>query len=443
MKQLILVLALISVSLQAQYKINGEMKPAGQYNWVILYKIEGARQVFVKSEEISDGKFSFELPINTKSGSYRVNYKTEGNGFVDFLFNKENIAFKFDPENAQETIEYSKSEENKLYQEYIKNVSSQQYKVDSLQIAYLKNPQVKTANFYDKQLIKIGALHKQYLTKSKGKMVYHFIKATNRFNNPTIAKDPQEYLKKVNEHFFDTIDFDNETLYNSTFLVDRITDYVFYMNYSEDPNKQKELYEKAVTRVLSKTQNVFFKRDLIEFLITQFVNTNEIDFADYILNSIYKKLTKATQNKEFIDSYIERTAVALGRIAPEITWNSNGKNYKLSTVNEANNYVLVFWSSGCGHCLNEVPKLYTFTKNIKNSKVIAFGLEENAKNWNELVKDFTDWHHVLGLNKWENTTARTYQIYATPTYIVLDKNKKIIAKPETLEELQKILKYLE
>ena len=370
MKQLILVLALISVSLQAQYKINGEMKPAGQYNWVILYKIEGARQVFVKSEEISDGKFSFELPINTKSGSYRVNYKTEGNGFVDFLFNKENIAFKFDPENAQETIEYSKSEENKLYQEYIKNVSSQQYKVDSLQIAYLKNPQVKTANFYDKQLIKIGALHKQYLTKSKGKMVYHFIKATNRFNNPTIAKDPQEYLKKVNEHFFDTIDFDNETLYNSTFLVDRITDYVFYMNYSEDPKKQRGLYDKAVKRVLNKAKTQAFKKDLIEFLITQFVNSQNIEFADYLLNSFYEKLPENLQSTEFKVNYLETTAVSIGRIAPEITWNKNGKNYKLSTINEARNYVLVFWSTGCGHCLREVPQLYAATKGIKKSKII-------------------------------------------------------------------------
>ncbi|WP_347172735.1 TlpA disulfide reductase family protein [Polaribacter uvawellassae] len=443
MKKLFLLLALISFSLQAQFKISGEMNPPGKYTWVILYKIEGARQVFVKSGKVANGKFSFELPADAKPGAYRVNYKTEGRGFADFLFNKEDVAFTFNPEKAEETIRFSKSTENKLYQEYITIVSSQQYKTDSLQIAYLKDPQAKTASLYKTQLAKIAALQKQYLAKSKGKMVYHFIKATNRHNSSVIAKDPQVYLKSINDHFFDTIDFDNQALYNSTFLVDRITDYVFYMNYSDDPAKQKELYKTAVKVVLSKTKNQTFKKDLIEFLITQFVNANNIEFADYVLNSYYKKLPTSLQSTEFTVNYLERTAVGIGRIAPEITWNTSGKNYKLSTINEANNYVLVFWSTGCGHCLREVPQLYEFTKDIKNSKVIAFGMEDNDSDWKKHTKKYTNWHNVLGLKKWENTIARKYQIYATPTYIVLDKNKKIIAKPETLEELKQIIKYIE
>ncbi|MFN0728701.1 thioredoxin-like domain-containing protein [Polaribacter gochangensis] len=443
MKKIFLLLALVSFSLHAQFKISGEMNPSGEYTWVILYKIEGARQVFIKSEKVAKGKFSFKLPANAKTGAYRVNYKTEGSGFADFLFNKEDVAFTFDPEKAEETIRFSKSTENKLYQEYINTVSTQQYKTDSLQIAYLKNPQEKTASLYKTQLAKIAALQKQYLAKSKGKMVYHFIKATNRYNNPVIAKDPQMYLKSINDHFFDTIDFGNQALYNSTFLVDRITDYVFYMNYSDDPTKQRTLHDTAVKKVLSRTKNQTFKKDIIEFLITQFVNANNIEFADYVLDSYYKKLPKSLQSTEFTVNYLERTAVGIGRIAPEITWNTNGKNYKLSTINEANNYVLVFWSTGCGHCLREVPQLYEFTKDVKNSKVIAFGMEINDSDWKKHTQKYTNWHHVLGLKKWENTIARKYQIYATPTYIVLDKNKKIIAKPETLEELKQIIKYIE
>lgn len=443
MKKLFLLLFLVSFSLQAQYKISGEMNSSEKYTWVILYKIEGARQVFVKSGKIANGKFSFELPANAKPGAYRISYKTEGKGFADFLFNKENVAFTFNPEKAEETIRFSKSTENKLYQEYIHIVSTQQYKTDSLQIDYLKNPQAKTASLYEAQLAKIAGLQKQYLAKSKGKMVYHFIKATNRHNSADLAKDSQVYLKSINNHFFDTIDFNNEALYNSTFLVDRITDFVFYMNYSEDPNKQRELYETAVKRVLEKAKNETFKKDIIEFLITQFVNAGNIDFADYLLNSFYKKLPTKIQSTEFTANYLEKTAVGIGRIAPEITWNTNGKDYKLSTINEANNYVLVFWSTGCGHCLREIPQLYTFTKDIKNSKVIAFAMENDDLEWEKITQNFTGWHHALGLKKWENPIARTYQIYSTPTYIVLDKNKKIIAKPETLDELQKIIKYLE
>jgi len=105
--------------------------------------------------------------------------------------------------------------------------------------------------------------------------------------------------------------------------------------------------------------------------------------------------------------------------------------------------VLVFWSTGCGHCLREIPILYSYTKNSKNTKVIAFSLENNDKDWKKHIQKYPKWHNIIGLNKWENPIARTYQIYSTPTYIVLNKDKKIIAKPETLEEVRKIVEYLE
>ena len=457
MKKLFLFLLLASFSVHAQYTIKGELNPPKKYNWVILYKIEGARQVFIKSESLKktakviNGKktevshFEFTLPANAKAGAYRVSYKTEGNGFADFLFNKENISFTFNPEKAEETIQFHQSKENKLYQEYINTVSTQQYKTDSLQVAYLKNPQPKTANLYKVQLSKIAALQKQYLAKSKGLMVHSFIKATNRYNSPTISKNPQVYLKSINDHFFDTIDFNNTALYNSAFIIDRITDYVFYMNYSDDAKKQNELHKAAVQTVLSKTKSQAFKKDIIEFLITQFVNSRNIDFADYLMKTYYKKLPPAIQNKEFTNSFNEKTVVSIGRTAPEITWkeNGNGKEYKLSTLNDAQNYVLVFWSTGCSHCLREIPVLYKNTKNSTTTKVIAFSLENNDKDWKKHIQKYPKWHNAIGLKKWENRTARTYQIFSTPTYIVLDKNKKIIAKPETLDELRKIVAYLE
>lgn len=455
MKKLFLFLLLASFSLQAQYKIKGELNPPKNYSWIILYKIEGARQVFVqsgnlkKTSKVINGKkttvsnFEFTILATAKVGAYRVSYKTEGGGFADFLFNKEHISFTFNPEKAEETIKFHKSKENKLHQEYINTVSTQQYKTDSLQVAYLKNPQPKTASLYKTQLSKIAALQKQYLVKSKGLMVHSFIKATNRYNSPTISKNPQAYLKSINDHFFDTIDFTNNALYNSSFIIDRITDYVFYMNYSDDAKKQNELHKSAVQTVLEKAKSQTFKKDILEFLITQFVNSRNIDFADYLMKTYYQKLPNAVQNKEFASSFNEKTVVSIGRTAPEITWKENGKAYQLSTLNDAQNYVLVFWSTGCSHCLREIPVLYKSTQNSKNTKVVAFSLENNDKDWKKQIQKYPKWHNVIGLKKWENPTARTYQIFSTPTYIVLDKNKKIIAKPETLEELRKIIEYLE
>jgi len=448
MKKLCCLFFLVSLNIQAQYTIKGTLNSSEKYTWVILYKIEGTRQVFVKNATITTvsnraGKFEFELPKDANIGAYRISYTNDDVEFVDFIFNKEDVSFSFDPKNTEETIVFTTSEENILYQEYIKKITVAQQKTDSLQVSYLKIPSVTTEKLYASQLKKIALLQREYLQKGAGKLVQHFIIATQKYNRPEIAKTPQEYLTAILQHYFDTINLNSPVLYNSAFLINRITDFVFYMNYSEDAETQKKLYQKSVATVLGQVKSVSFKKDILEYLITQFVNFKNVDFVDYLFETYYDTLPKNSQNTEFKKRALEKISVEIGRIAPEITWKENNTNYKLSTINETQNYVLVFWSTTCPHCLKEVPELNAFTQDKKHTKVIAFGMEEHEKDWKKHILELKGWHHILGLGKWENPISRVYQIYSTPTYIVLDSTKKIIAKPETLEELKKIISYLE
>jgi len=143
------------------------------------------------------------------------------------------------------------------------------------------------------------------------------------------------------------------------------------------------------------------------------------------------------QDKKFKTEKLALFATEIGRIAPDFSWTEKGKKLQLSSLNEAENYVLVFWSTSCSHCLREIPQLHTFLKDKKNIKVIAFALEKDAFVWENYSKtNLYGWHNVLGLKKWENQVAKTYQIVSTPSYFVLNKNKKIIAKPEEIEDLK-------
>ena len=74
--------------------------------------------------------------------------------------------------------------------------------------------------------------------------------------------------------------------------------------------------------------------------------------------------------------------------------------------------------------------------------MIAFSLEKDDIGWKEFKKSLPDWHHVLGLNKWQNKTARTYNIVSTPSYFVLNADKKIIAKPEHLKDVKSFINKL-
>ena len=83
-------------------------------------------------------------------------------------------------------------------------------------------------------------------------------------------------------------------------------------------------------------------------------------------------------------------------------------------------------------------------KTQPNTKVVAYALEREDFEWNEFKKQLYGWHNVIGLNpknKWDNKLVTdTYQVHATPSYFILDSNKKIIAKPHELKNIKEYYK---
>ena len=454
MKKIILLILFISSFAQAQFSISGTLTNSLDTDWVILYKIEGATQQFVQNTTIKkdtlliEGKkkainiFKFELPTTTKAGTYRISYRTSGISFVDFIFNKEDVSFTFHPDYPQQAILFSKSKENIIYKNYLKDISKQQQKLDSLQIKAIKNLKIDLKKAYNTTLKKINSIQEKYLESTKNMYVYPFIKASLRANSTEIKTNLQDYLYAVKNTFFDHIEFSNETLINSSFLVDKITDYIFYMNYSENAETQQKLYKTAVENVFIKVKNIVFKKNIIEFLIGQFEEANNLEMIDVLFENYYNTLPKSIQNDKFKTEKLKLLATTIGSIAPDFSWIKNDKEFQLSALDEAKNYVLVFWSTGCSHCLKEIPELHSFLQGKKDIKVIAFAMERNDLDWGKIKITLPNWHHVLGLNKWNNKTARIYNINTTPTYFVLNSNKKIIANPIALKDLETIIKQL-
>tara|TARA_B110000091_G_scaffold71363_1_gene78729 strand:- start:2832 stop:4196 length:1365 start_codon:yes stop_codon:yes gene_type:complete len=454
MKKTYLFLLLFSTFSYAQFSINGTLTKALNSDWVILYKIESTQQVFIADttikkdsllidgKKVATGTFSFTLPTTAKSGVYRATYKLKGAGFVDFIFHKENVNFSFNPEAPETTVLFSSSKNNVIYRQYLEAISLKQQKLDSIQIAVLRNKTLVLDAEYKKAYNEMIAVQNKFLAHTKELYVYPFIKATLRKIPLEIIKTPQEYMSNVTTAFFDTIDFSNKTLINSTFLTNKIIEYVFYINYSDDKTQQNNLFKRSIDVVLSKIKDPEYKKDIIVFLISKFESINNLESIDYLLEDQYKKLPKSIQNQEFVVQKKNLFAAEVGRIAPDFSWIENGKTLQLSTLNSAENYLLVFWSTECSHCLTEIPQLYVHLQGNKQLKVIAFAMEKNDSKWKKMKTDLPNWHHVLGLKKWQNETARIYNINATPNYFVLDKNKEIIGKPVLLEDLKTFLEVL-
>ncbi|APZ45861.1 hypothetical protein BW723_05935 [Polaribacter reichenbachii] len=451
-KKILSLLLLVSSITFGQHIVKGTMSPKIKTDWLILYKLEGTKQVFVNNTSIKTdtvligGKkeavssFEIKLPSSAKPGAYRATYRLEGAGFVDFFYNKENVSFIFNPEYPQQSIVFSESSENMFYAKFLEDISAAQQKLDSTQVAVLQNPSLDLKEDYRAAFKNLDSIQNKYAELSKNKFVAPFINASARINPKEILTSVTAYLDNIKSTYFNKLDFSNKTLVNSSFLTNRILDYVFYINYSEDLQQQQILHKNAIETVLSKIKNEPYKRDIIEFLIEQFEAAKNLEIIDYLFESHYNKLSASLQNAKFKEEKKALFAAEVGRIAPDFSWTENGKKLKLSTLNDAESYVLVFWSTSCSHCLREIPELYTYMKTQPNTKVIAFALEKDAFVWDNYQKNnLRGWHNVLGLNKWQNETAQTYQVFSTPSYFVLDKNKKIIAKPNDINDVKGFL----
>ncbi|PQJ21210.1 hypothetical protein BSU00_09515 [Tenacibaculum sp. SG-28] len=449
-KGILILFVLFATITHAQYTIKGTMTPPEKSDWVMVHKLQGIKPRYILNTTIQFdtvsvgtsrqviGQFAFQLPKNAPAGMYRATYKNSGTGYVDFLFNKENIEFIFNPKYPEESIVFTRSRENKIYGEYTEEYNKTQKEIDANQMEYIKNPSKDLKKKYKKDYKYLEEIQEGYEQKTEGMLVNSFIKASKRYNPSSPIEDYQEYLDFSVNNFFKNIDFDNKDLYNSSFLIDRINDFVLYLNYSEDQVTQQGLYKKSIAKVMEELDDKEFKKEAIEFLATSFTEKRNSEIVDWLFSEYYDALPK--KDPEFKTKKMEELSVSVGRNAPDFTWSEDGNEFSLSTLNDGNNYLMIFWSTGCPHCVKEIPEVHNFLKNNTNTSVVSFAIENDDVKFNAFKENLPGWHNVLGTHpeyKFDNEVVKKYKIDATPTYFVLDKNKKIVAIPNTIEDVKK------
>ncbi|CAM1373794.1 conserved exported hypothetical protein [Tenacibaculum litopenaei] len=455
MKKLVCLLVLATSVVQAQYSIKGTMTPPEKSDWVMLHKLQGVKPKYITNTTIKFdtisvgadkqilGKFSFELPNNAEPGAYRVTYRNKGAGFVDFIFNKENIEFIFNPKYPEESIVYTSSRENKVFNEYNEAYENLQKQIDAQQLEYLKNPSKDVKKAYKKLVSQQEDLQESYENKSEGMLAYNFIKASQRYNSSGVIDEMPEYLEATVDNFFKYVDFDDEVLYNSSFLVDRVNDFVFYLNFSDDQVTQQGLHKKSIDKVMDVISNKKVKKEILEFLIITFTDKRNSEIVDWLFSEYYDDLSNA--DAEFKKKKLDELLVSVGRVAPDFNWKEGDQEYSLSGLNDGDYYLMIFWSTTCPHCVKEVPEVHSFSKGIDKLSVISFAMEENDKNFPAFAKRLDGWHNIMGTHAdgpLEHPVIKTYKIDATPTYFVLDKDKKIIGVPNKIEDLKKFIENL-
>lgn len=439
MKKLLSLFAFLPILLFSQHSVQGTFSPAENFTYAILYKASPTSLNYLNRGKVeADGTFKIELDSTATAGMYKIVYgiPQEANNF-DFIYDgKEDIVLNFGLDTG---LEFKESVENKLWASYTKSMELVNMTISNY---YAQESTDKKAF---KDIFKtLKDTQAAFEDASKETMAATFIKANSPYI-PTEYEDVTTYSNHLKTTFFKNVDFGNPLLQSSDFLSDRVMAYVFGMS----ATNSYEDYKKHINDVAEAigTEHALVASSLLEQIWHKMVSIENIEVANYISDTYLFKLARETDNEELYKSLMTYKNSAPGTIAMDfpITYEMDGKpvNTSLHQLSGADYYLLVFWSSSCGHCLDELPKVKSFIEaHPKNVKVVAFGLEEDKENWSEKITQFPNYIHVLGLEHWNNPVALAYGVNSTPTYFILDKDKKIIVQPKDLETLQSDLENL-
>ena len=191
-------------------------------------------------------------------------------------------------------------------------------------------------------------------------------------------------------------------------------------------------------------------RRVFEFCLNYYLKRFSKEHKDAAFLYVHDHFLKTKEGdcgsqQEDVFSWARRKAnvlrgVQIGSIAPDFQITEGEMNMHGL---QSDHVLLLFWASWCPHCAQVLPEIHRITDTINSGSrapklsTVAISLDTDRKAWQALVQHGTStWLHTSELKGWAGETPSRYNVYATPTMYVLDKDKRIIARFGSIDQLK-------
>jgi thiol-disulfide isomerase/thioredoxin len=384
----------------------------------------------------------------------------------DFLVD-ENQKFKIiaDTTNLSD-VNIIGSNDNTIFKNYSKSMNEIGAQLSEIEKAFKsatnKNDSTTLTNKYNDKKKEMNEKRQAIMKEQPNSMTAYLLNVMQRPDVPAMpivnGKADSTYpFYYVKNRFWDNVVFNDNRLVRTPFFEAKLDEY--FKNYvSREPDSIIEEVQYMLT--VAKTGN-----EIYPFLLFKFTNkyiTPEFMGQDKVFLHIYQNffakgdtvLLNEASKKSITERAYSMMANQLGLAAPPLVINDISDK-KISLYDIASPYTFVaFWDPTCSHCKVEIPRVDSFYKAIwskLNVKVLSVNINfKELEAWKTFIKEnkLAGWIHAYqteaDLNKeiqqGKPTTIRQlYDVFKTPTFYLLDANKKIIAKNLSIEQFNDFL----
>jgi len=463
------LLLLCSGALWAQggYEITVTLKPyKDQYIYLGHYFGKSYPIIdSVKVDQQSRGVFKGKQPL--QGGIYLIGFPNKS-GFFEILVDKQQqFSVTADSATLPNGITYTNSPDNELFARYQRMVSEKGMRINSLREVLKTAPTradstrlIDSLNSLD---IDLRNSRDRLIEEHSGTFLASLLQAMREpvlpteLQQPANREDSIKAFRYYRDHFWDGVNFWDGRLAYTTFFEEKLDRYFNQLVTPHPDSVNKEMdYMLGFASINPEMQR---------FLLLRFINryySQRYMWEDAVFVHLYEKYFSSKtypwlseQGKKTItDRAYSLMANILGTPATDIELpDSTGRTVSLYALQKQFTLV-VFWDPTCGHCKETLPKIDSvYAARWKQDGVgiyaVAKETEGTRADWLRFIaeKKIGHWSHVYYSKEAEKNRveknvpgySQLYDVQSFPTLYLLDKDKRIVAKKLSYEQMDEII----
>ncbi|MCF8256136.1 MAG: TlpA family protein disulfide reductase [Flavobacteriales bacterium] len=241
-------------------------------------------------------------------------------------------------------------------------------------------------------------------------------------------------------HFFHFVPWNDGRIITNPYLSTKVLEYLY--NFTE---RSEDGIQYAIDRVMDhEGMHPQVEAFLVELLVDFFTEKGVSEFVAY-MQERYLGNCDLPLSEEVKAKIKAAVPIAKGEPMPELSLpDGDGMQVPLSML-QADINVVVVWSSGCAHCMREMPRLKALYDHLgpRKMNVYAISLDTDREAWIRTVRDGgLNWMNVNDLMGWESPVVQQLGILGTPALFLLDAERRLLGRASSFEGLQKTVQAL-
>jgi thiol-disulfide isomerase/thioredoxin len=447
---------------------------------IYLVRYYGPYKYYADTAQSVKGVVKFEASKHQR-GVYAV--WLPGNSYYEFILDNENVHLKInDAADMVHSTEVLKSENNKIFFEYVEKMIAYSERVNELNDQYAnaagnENQLSKITQEIQNETLLWNKYKRNLAETSEPLFVSQLIWLTVNVEYPDSLKDAdgnfsdQKLIHQYYvDHFWDGVNLKEPGLIQTPVFSSKLDDYFSQNGIIQQADTVIKYSVLLLNQMDQKDSSNFVFSYTLDYLLDKY-DRMQLVGMDKVFWYLGKNYYCPPNNKawwitpENLQKICKRVSELqnslIGLTAANLILTDTTEKKWISLYDIKTEYtVLYFWDPNCGHCKTQTPKLQQlYEQKLKPRGVevlaVAYATGDAFADWKKFIVDNKLTFINVGLTKTiyeqmmkdpapllQYTTMESlyysdvYDVFSTPKVFVLDKDKKILLKQISVETLE-------